>query len=102
MQGMLLPLVLPLVVGPLSFVAMQALKTFSRTVDSLPPVAKRFAVAAIAVLLTLVGKATGVDLQCDVNAAVNCLSALDQDAVKAVIGAALAYGIHYAKPKKDA
>jgi hypothetical protein len=100
MQGMLLPLVLPLVVGPISFVLMQALKTASNTVENLPPLAKRFAVAGIAVVLTVLGKATGVDLACDVNAATNCLSALDQDAVKAIIGAALAYVIHFAKPKK--
>jgi hypothetical protein len=90
---------LPIVVGPLTFVVMQGLKSLSLTVDALPPLAKRLAVMVIAIALTALGAVSGVDFQCSTEGA-NCLSALDKDAVKAVIGTALAYAMHYAKQKK--
>ena len=92
---------LPLVVGPLAFVVMQGLKSLSATVDTMPPAAKRIAVMGIAISLTALGTISGVDFQCNVDAGVNCLSQVDQDAVKAVVGAALAYAMHYAKRKKN-
>ena len=91
---------LPLIVGPLTFVVMQGLKALSVTVDALPPVAKRVAVMVIAIALTALGALSGVDLQCSVDSGVNCLNTLDKDAVKAVVGAALAYVLHFAKTKK--
>jgi hypothetical protein len=102
MQSALLSLALPLLVGPITFAIMQVLKTASAKVDALPSVAKRFAVAAIAVALTFGAKAAGVDLHCDLSTDANCLTALDQDTVKALVGAALAFGMHFLKPKKDA
>lgn len=92
--------VLPLIVGPLTFVVMQGLKALSGTIDALPPVAKRVAVMVVAIALTALGAASGVDFQCDVDAGVNCLTTLDKDAMKAVVGAALAYALHFAKTKK--
>lgn len=91
---------LPLIVGPLTFVVMQGLKALSVTVDGLSPVAKRVAVMLIAIALTALGAASGVDFQCDVEGTVNCLDTLDKDAVKAVVAAALAYIMHFAKTKK--
>jgi len=91
---------LPLVIGPLAFVVMQGLKSLSVTVDALPPTAKRIAVMVIAIALTALGTLAGVDFQCNADAGVNCLSHVDQDAVKAVIGTVLAYAMHYAKGKK--
>ena len=100
MTKLLLSATLPLVVGPITFVLMQGLKALSKTVDALPPIAKRFAVAAIAVGLTVVAHLAGVDVACDPNGVENCLSTLDTDAVKGIVAAAIAYALHLAKPKK--
>lgn len=100
MPSFVINAVLPLVVGPLTFVVMQGLKALSVTVDALPPVAKRFAVMVIAIGLTALGTVSGVDFQCNAEAGVNCLADIDKDAVKAVVGAALAFVMHYAKQKK--
>lgn len=100
MPSFVMNAILPLIVGPLTFVVMQGCKALSATVDALPPVAKRVAVMVIAIALTALGAASGVDFQCDADAGVNCLTTLDKDAVKAVVGAALAYVMHYAKTKK--
>lgn len=100
MPSFVMNAILPLIVGPLTFVVMQGCKALSATVDALPPIAKRVAVMVIAIALTALGAASGVDFQCNVDSGVNCLSTLDKDAVKAVVSAALAYALHYAKTKK--
>lgn len=97
MKNMLLTLLLPVIVGPLSFALMQVLKVASATVDRLPAMVKRFVVALIAVGLTLLGNVTGLNLHCDPEAGTTCLEVLDQDAVKAILGAGLAYGLHWLK-----
>lgn len=100
MPSFVMNAILPLIVGPLTFVVMQGIKALSATVDALPPVAKRVAVMVIAIALTALGAASGIDFQCDAQSGVNCLSTLDKDAVKAAVGAALAYALHFAKTKK--
>lgn len=99
MSKLLLPLVMPVIIGPLTFVVMQGLKALSATIDALPPVAKRIAVMVVATLLTILGSWAGVDFNCDPEAAVNCLATLDQDAVKAALATALAFVLHLAKKK---
>ena len=99
MNKLVLSAAIPLLIGPLTFVVMQGLKALSTTVDALPSVAKRFAVAGIAVVLTIVASLTGVDISCDPNGVENCLSTLDKDAVKAILAAAIAYLLHLAKKK---
>lgn len=100
MNAAILSLAMPLLVGPITFAIMQGLKTASATIDALNPWIKRGAVAAIAVGLTLLGKVAGISITCDPNAAVNCLTSLDNDTVKALVSAGLAYGLHLIKPKK--
>lgn len=100
LSGLALSLALPVFIGPLTFVVMQGLKSLSAIVDNLPPTAKRFIVALIAVLLTLLGNFAGVDLRCDPEAGTNCLELLDKDAVKAVLSAAIAFAFHWAKKQK--
>lgn len=102
MSGIALKVLLPVLLGPLTFVIMQALKTLSAAVDRLPPTAKRFIVAGIAVGLTLVGKVIGVDLSCDPNAGTTCLEMLDSDAVKALLSAAIAFLLHWGKAQTKA
>jgi hypothetical protein len=97
LSGLALSLALPLIIGPLTFVVMQGLKTVSAAVDALPPTAKRFAVAGIAVGLSLVGQATGLNLACTPDAGTTCLELLDADAVKAILSAAIAFALHWAK-----
>ena len=99
MNKLLLSATLPLFLGPLTFVLMQGIKALSKTVDALPITTKRFAVAAIAVLLTVVAQVTGVDVSCDPNGVENCLNTLDAGAVKGILAAAIAYLLHLAKKK---
>ena len=95
MKSLALSLIAPLIVGPLTFALMQALKRLSAVVDALPPVTKRFAVTAIAVALTFVGRFAGVEIPCEAD--VNCLPALTQDSVKAVVAAVIAFALHWLK-----
>ena len=100
MTKLILSATVPLVVGPITFVVMQGLKGLSATVDALPPIAKRFAVAAIAVVLTVASHLSGVEVACDPNGVQDCLSTLDTDAVKGMVAAAIAYALHLAKQKR--
>ena len=100
MSGLLLSLLGPVVIGPLTFAAMQAIKGLNATVDALPPLAKRVAVAVIATVLTLIASVTGAPIHCDVNSDVNCLALLDQDAVKAIVAAGVAFALHGLKKIK--
>ncbi len=97
MKSLALSLLVPLLVGPMSFALMQSLKRLSAMVDALSPVAKRFAVATIAVVLTMAGRFAGVEVPCEQD--VNCLPALTQDSLKAIVAAALAFILHWLKPK---
>lgn len=97
MPSFLTPVVLPIILGPLTFVVMQLLKQASNAVENLPPMMKRFVVAGIATALTLVGTATGVDLSCNQELSATCLDVLDKDAVRAVLSAGIAFLLHYAK-----
>lgn len=101
MSKLMLTIAMPLIVAPLTFLVMQGAKAVSATVDALPVTAKRIAVLVIATALTMLGSWAGVDFNCDPEAAVNCLATLDKDAVKAAVGAALAFLLHFAKQKKD-
>ena len=102
MSKVLLPVLLPILLGPLTFVVMQGLKALSAAIDRLPVTIKRFLVAGIAVALTLAGKAAGVDLHCDPEAGTTCLEVLDKDAVKALLSAAIAFLLHWAKAQTKA
>jgi len=99
MNNLLLSAAIPLIIGPLTFVVMQGIKALSATVDALPLVAKRFAVAGIAIVLTVVANWAGVDVACDPNGVENCLNTLDKDAVKGVLAAGIAFALHLAKKK---
>lgn len=95
MKLLALSLLLPAIVGPVTFAVMQALKKVSAWVDAQSPLTKRVAVALIAFLLTLVGKLTGVEVLCAPDT--DCLAALDHETIKAMVGAALAFALHGAK-----
>lgn len=92
MKLLALSLLLPAIVGPVTFVVMQSLKKASAWVDAQSPMTKRMAVAVIAFALTFLAKVTGVDIPCEADT--NCLADLDGDTVKAVVSAALAYALH--------
>lgn len=97
LSSMALSLMLPVIIGPLTFVAMQFIKTASAAVDKLPALAKRFVVAAIAVVLTIAGNAAGIDLSCNPEGGTTCLEVLDKDAVKALLSTGIAFALHWAK-----
>jgi hypothetical protein len=94
-----MPILLPVIVGPLTFLVMQGAKAVSATIDKLPATAKRIAVLVIATALTMLGSWAGVDFNCDPDAAVSCLDTLDKDAVKSAVAAILAFVLHLAKKK---
>lgn len=98
--GIAVSLVVPIVVGPLSFVVMQGVKSLSAMVDALPPTTKRFIVAFIAVALTTLGGAAGIDLHCDPDLGTTCLEVLDKDVVKALLSTGIAFALHWAKQQK--
>lgn len=100
LSGIAVSLALPVVLGPLTFVVMQGLKALSAAVDRLPPMAKRFAVAVIAVGLSLLGNAAGIDLACNPDGGTTCLEVLDKDAVRAILSALIAFALHWAKQQK--
>lgn len=99
MSKLLMPILLPVIVGPLTFLVMQGAKAVSATIDKLPATAKRIAVLVIATALTMLGSWAGVDFNCDPDAAVSCLDTLDKDAVKSAVAAILAFVLHLAKKK---
>lgn len=104
MSSLLLSLLGPVVIGPLTFLVMQVLKNSNTVVEGLPPLVKRMVVAGIAVAMTLIASFTGVPIHCDVASEVNCLTLLDHDTVKAVVAAAVAFLLHALKnsvKKKD-
>lgn len=86
-------------IGTIAFLAMQQLKRWSMSVDAMPPMVKRGAVAMIALILTSIGAATGVPIVCEPD--VNCLTSLDQNTVEAVlkwgVGSLFALVIHAKK-----
>jgi len=83
---------LPLLVGTLTFFAMQYAKRLSAWVDAQTPTTKRLGIVIVAATLTAIGQAAQVDFQCDLDT--NCLGALDEDAVKTVASALVAYALH--------
>lgn len=99
MNTILLSVAVPMILGPLTFVVMQGIKALSTTVDALPSVAKRFAVAGIAIALTIAANLAGVDVACDPNGVENCLNTLDKEAVKGLLAAGIAYLLHLTKKK---
>lgn len=102
MPKFLLPILLPVLLGPLTFVVMQGLKALSAAIDRLPVTVKRFLVAGIAVALTMAGNAVGIDLHCDPEAGTTCLEVLDKDAVRALLSAAIAFLLHWARGQAKA
>lgn len=101
MNRLVLTALTPVLIGPLTFLAMQWLKKLSQKVDSLPSNAKRVSVMVIASTLTLLGSALGIDFNCSADETANCLNTLDKDAVKAVVSAVVAYVLHAVKKKSD-
>lgn len=102
MTGLALTLLTPILVGPLTFLAMQGLKTTNALIDAQSPLVKRFLVALIAASLTSIGAVLGVNIECDAEAATSCLATLDKEAVKAIVGAIVAYAVHALKNVKKA
>jgi len=104
MTGLVLSLATPFLVGPLTFLAMQGIKTANAFVDVQSPWFKRLLVAVIAFAVTMAAKVTGVEVVCSAEATTSCLEALSRDEVKAMVAALVAYALHFLKTlqKKDA
>lgn len=100
MTGLTLTLLTPILVGPLTFLAMQGLKATNALIDAQSPTVKRFLVALIAAALTTIGAALGINIECDAEAATSCLATVDKEAVKALVATILAYVIHAIKNAK--
>jgi hypothetical protein len=102
MRNLIISSAMPLLLGPLTYVVMQQIKMLSTHVDALPATAKRFAVAAIATVLTVFSSETGVVVTCDLAANASCLSTIPQDAIRAALAAGLAYVLHLSRKKPEA
>jgi hypothetical protein len=87
-------LVAALPIGALTMVAGQYVKRASNWVDSLPSMVKRTVVIpAIAAVITALGAALGVPIVCAPDT--NCLTALDQHTLDAIIKAALGVAVAF-------
>lgn len=100
MTGLALTLLTPIIVGPLTFLAMQGLKATNALIDAQSPFVKRLLVAVIASALTAISAATGINVACDVQSGANCLAELDKETVKAIVAAIVAYAVHFLKNVK--
>lgn len=84
----------PVVIGPLAYLLMGAIKTVAAFVDRQPAFLQRGMVVVIAFVIATVAQLTGTDLAC-VDTAVGCtLRDLDRPAVEAILGAAVAMAMH--------
>ena len=97
MSGLILGILGPIVIGPLTFALMQGIKTVNGAVDTMPPMMKRITVAAIALVLTALAKVTGAPITCDLAGDTNCLTLLDNEAVKALVASVVAFALHWLK-----
>lgn len=77
-------------IGIIASLAFQWIKKQRIKVDEMSPALKNGAVALIATILAGVAAFTGVDIQCV--AGENCLYALDETTVRAIIEATIAFG----------
>lgn len=93
--------VIPMLMGPLVYLAMKGLKASSAWVDKQGPALKRTLVVAIAILVTaganLVGQ--GSAISCDTSAvnAADCLNQITPDILKAVLAAGVAMFLQFLK-----
>ena len=90
----LLQLTLPLVVGLLTFGAVQALKWASPTVNAMDPLIKRLVVVLLAFGITALATVAGVPSPCSVADADACLGALTPEALQTLMAALVATGMH--------
>lgn len=90
----LLTLALPLIVGSLTFIAVQLVKHASTFVDEQPAAVKRLLALAIAFSVTWLAELAGASSPCTVAAAEGCLQSLTPTAVQGVIAALVAMAVH--------
>lgn len=90
----LLTLSLPLIVGPLTFLAVQGLKKGSAVLDAQGAIVKRTAALVIAFAVTVLAEKLGVASPCSVGAAEACMESLTPAAVSSLISALVAMAAH--------
>lgn len=92
-------LILPIILGPVVFAAVQGLKMASGWIDSRPAWQKKVLVPAIAILVTAGTSALGGGVSCDASSVniTDCLDQFSPDALKALFGSGVAFLLHWLK-----
>lgn len=85
---------LPLIVGLITFFAVQLLKQVSAFVEAQPALVKRGLAVAIALAVTLFAEWAGAVSPCSLGAAEGCLEALTPSAVQGLVAALVAMATH--------
>lgn len=99
LQSQAMNLILPMVLGPLVYVIVKALKDGSYWIDKQGPATKRTLVVAVALLVTAGMQLAGQPISCDVGAAnaSDCLGQITPEILKALLGSGVAFAMHYLK-----
>lgn len=90
-------MLVPLVVGTLTFAAVQGLKRVSALVEAQSPAAKRILALVIAFSITWLAERLGTPSPCTVAAAEGCLESLTPTAIQGLVGALVAMAVHSLK-----
>lgn len=98
----LMTALLPLLVGLITFTAVELVKRASAYVEAQPPLAKRGLAVAIALTVTLVAEWAGAVSPCALGAAEGCLGALTPTAVQGLVAALVAMATHSLTKRSDA
>lgn len=93
----LVTMLLPLVVGTLTFLAVQGVKRLSAVVEAQPPALKRILALGIAFALTWLAERVGAPSPCTVATADGCLQSLTPTAIQGLVGALVAMAVHSLK-----
>lgn len=88
---------LPLVVGTLTFLAVQLVKRTSTLVDAQGPATKRILALVIAFSVTWLAERLGTSSPCTVAAAEGCLQSLTPTAIQGLVAALVAMAVHSLK-----
>lgn len=85
---------LPLIVGLITFTAVELAKRASAFVEAQPALVKRGLAVAIALTVTLFAEWAGAVSPCSVAAAEGCLESLTPSAVQGIVAALVAMATH--------
>lgn len=96
--------VIPMLLGPIVYLAIKGLKASSGWIDAQGPAIKRTLVVAVAILVTAGAQLAGQPISCDTAAAsaADCLGQFTPEILKAILASGTAFLLHYLKKSPSA